>query len=86
MRIPIVLICGSVLLSACASVTSDYYSDICATAERNGQLDAAEKACHRALTDVDWGGASGRNSSLRSSTTSHESSACDPNQPRRKIF
>ena len=55
MRTPIVLTCGSVLLSACASVTSDYYADICVTAERNGRLDVAEKACYRALTDVDWG-------------------------------
>ena len=57
-RVAIILI-ALIQVGGCANplnqATSDRYAELCAAAERNGQLAAAEEACYRAVKNVDWG-------------------------------
>lgn len=60
MKLPIsVALATAVFLNGCANslndATSENYSKTCSMAEGNGQLEIAEEACYRALTNVDMG-------------------------------
>jgi len=54
-----VVITSTLFVTGCANplnqATSDRYSQTCAEAEQNSQLEVAEQACYRALVNVDWG-------------------------------